>query len=97
MAFLQERDGWYTLQHFEQIKTLIRAKFFSLLDGHVLTEEECKDVLEGNIATEKQRKFFPRKHNMAKGALPPEEAAARRLRAALDGSARQSSWGRNAR
>jgi hypothetical protein len=66
--------------HIEGIKALLRHKFFTLLEGRVATEEECKNLLvtlpenpkhlHGPTYTRKVRK-----HNKAKGALPPEEAA----------------------
>ena len=30
----KERDGWYTTQAYERIETILRRKFFSLLEGH---------------------------------------------------------------
>ncbi|KAH9918126.1 RNA polymerase III transcription factor IIIC subunit-domain-containing protein [Fomitopsis serialis] len=77
-----ERDGWYSTEAFERIKTVLRHKFFSLLGGHVATREECEALLVPQEGTNKlpprptQRLRFG-KHNMAKGALPPEDAAVR--------------------
>ena len=77
-----ERDGWYTTHALERIKTVLRHKFFSLLLGHVATREECEALLVPQEGTDKlpqrhrQRLKFG-KHNMAKGALPPEDAAVR--------------------
>ena len=77
----QERDGWYTTHAFEQIKTVLRHKFFSLLEGHVATDEESRALLttsEGSARTaaaHRSSKLRPGKHNMAKGALRPEDAA----------------------
>lgn len=76
-----ERDGWYSTHAFERIKTVLRHKFFSLLGGHVATREECEALLvpqEGTNKlqpppTQRLRRFG--KHNMAKGALPPEDVA----------------------
>ncbi|GLB33609.1 putative RNA polymerase III transcription factor (TF)IIIC subunit [Lyophyllum shimeji] len=89
-----ERDGWYTAHAFERIKTVLRHKFFSLLEGHPATDEECRALLASNegsakatIAT-RSYKLRAGKHNMAKGALRPEDAAAMRLRAALDRNAK---------
>ncbi|ETW84234.1 hypothetical protein HETIRDRAFT_123874 [Heterobasidion irregulare TC 32-1] len=77
-----ERDGWYTTHQLERIKAVLRLKFFSLLEGHVVTDEECKKVLatpEG-LHTVKRTvgasRLRPGKHNMAKGALPADHAAA---------------------
>lgn len=76
----KERDGWYTTQAYERVKMVLRHKFFSLLDGHVATDEECQNLLaanEGSVkmtATRSQR-LRAGKHNMAKGALRPEDAA----------------------
>lgn len=75
-----ERDGWYTTHALECIKTVLRHKFFSLLHGHVATREECEKLLVPQEGTDKlPSKYRPRlkfgKHNMAKGALPPEDAA----------------------
>ncbi|TDL29471.1 hypothetical protein BD410DRAFT_24170 [Rickenella mellea] len=88
-----ERDGWYTTHAFERIKDVLRFKFFSLLDGHIATDEECVALLERKVGTaalgkEAQRKRAG-KHNMAKGALPVEDAAVARLRATLDSQARK--------
>lgn len=76
----QERDGWYSSHAFERIKAVLRHKFFSLLDGHVASDEECRTLLmtnEGSAKTVSTRNHRLRagKHNMAKGALRPEDAA----------------------
>lgn len=72
-------DGWYTSQAIEKIKIVLRHKFFQLLQGHVATEEECEALLNEppSKATMKTRapKLRMGKHNMAKGAMPPEELA----------------------
>ncbi|KAG9219138.1 hypothetical protein CCMSSC00406_0001548 [Pleurotus cornucopiae] len=84
-----ERDGWYTTHSLERIKTILRHKFFSLLDGYPATDEECVALLETQSGRERlASRHVPRpgKHNMAKGALRPEDAAALRLRATLDRS-----------
>ncbi|KAF8901692.1 RNA polymerase III transcription factor IIIC subunit-domain-containing protein [Gymnopilus junonius] len=87
-----ERDGWYTSHAFEQIKTVLRHKFFSLLEGYPPTDDECRALLvssEGSLKTsitQRSTKLRAGKHNMAKGALRPEDAAAMRLRATLDRS-----------
>ncbi|KAF8525363.1 RNA polymerase III transcription factor IIIC subunit-domain-containing protein [Gautieria morchelliformis] len=83
-----ERDGWYQSAHLEGIKAVLRHKFFSLLEGRVPTDEECtkllSDVSESrNYAHGSTYARKSRKHNKAKGALPPEEAAAARLRKVL--------------
>lgn len=85
----QERDGWYSTQAFERIKTVLRYKFFSLLAGHVATREECEALLVPQEGSDKPQtrpahRVRPGKHNMAKGALRPEDAAAQRLMATLD-------------
>jgi len=72
-------DGWYTSQAIERIKIVLRHKFFQLLQGHVATGEECEALLNEppSKATMKYRapKLRVGKHNMAKGAMPPEELA----------------------
>ncbi|TFK76103.1 hypothetical protein BDN72DRAFT_366699 [Pluteus cervinus] len=89
-----ERDGWYSNQSFERIKTVLRHKFFSLLEGHVATDEECRALLAANEGNTKainiirNQRIRTGKHNMAKGAMRPEDAAAVRLRAALDRNAK---------
>ncbi|KAG5654500.1 hypothetical protein H0H81_001141 [Sphagnurus paluster] len=89
-----ERDGWYTSHAFERIKTVLRHKFFSLLEGHPASDEECRALLTNNegstkaTVTSRSHKLRAGKHNMAKGALRPEDAAAMRLRAALDRNAK---------
>ncbi|KDQ64681.1 hypothetical protein JAAARDRAFT_234891 [Jaapia argillacea MUCL 33604] len=87
-----ERDGWYTTHAFEQIKTVLRHKFFCLLEGHIATDEECTALLSTDPAALKpattNRKLRYGKHNMAKGALPPEDVAAARLRATLERNAK---------
>ncbi|KAG6378461.1 RNA polymerase III transcription factor IIIC subunit-domain-containing protein [Boletus reticuloceps] len=90
---LQERDGWYSAHAFERIKIVLRHKFFSLLQGYVATQEECEALLEEGGAgkrtqTTRVKKLKYGKHNMAKGALRPEDAAAARLQAALERNAR---------
>ncbi|CAA7260151.1 unnamed protein product [Cyclocybe aegerita] len=86
-----ERDGWFLSHAFEQIKTVLRHKFFSLLEGHPATDEECRALLvasEGAAAkaslAHRSSKLRAGRHNMAKGAMSQEEAAALRLRATLD-------------
>lgn len=89
-----ERDGWYSAHALERIKTVLRHKFFSLLQGYVAAEEECEALLEQSggqkrtqvTRTGKRLKYG--KHNMAKGALRPEDAAAARLQATLERNAR---------
>jgi general transcription factor 3C polypeptide 5 (transcription factor C subunit 1) len=81
---LQERDGWYSTHAFERIKTVLRHKFFSLLQGYVATQEECEALLEEGAGPKKTqttrvKKLKYGKHNMAKGALRPEDAAVSRL------------------
>jgi general transcription factor 3C polypeptide 5 (transcription factor C subunit 1) len=81
IIYMQERDGWYTTSHFERIKAVLRHKFFSLLEGYIPSEEECHALLvpvsEGSnkVQGSGTRKLRPGKHNMAKGALRPEDAA----------------------
>lgn len=75
-----ERDGWYTTHALERIKAVLRHKFFSLLLGHIATREECERLLVPDEGTEKlpqrhRHRLKFGKHNMAKGALPPEDAA----------------------
>ena len=78
---MQERDGWYTTHTFEQIKAVLRHKFFSLLEGHQASDEDCRALLlagEGSIKSaiaNRSSKLRAGKHNMAKGALRPEDAA----------------------
>ncbi|KAI0643723.1 RNA polymerase III transcription factor IIIC subunit-domain-containing protein [Trametes meyenii] len=84
-----ERDGWYTAHALERIKVVLRHKFFSLLLGHVATQEECERLLVPDEGSSKlpqrhRTRLKPGKHNMAKGALPPEDAAAHRLMSTLE-------------
>lgn len=89
-----ERDGWYSSHAFERIKAVLRHKFFSLLEGHPATDEESRALLATNEGSAKStvsnrgHKLRAGKHNMAKGALRPEDAAAMRLRATLDRNAK---------
>ncbi|GJJ07427.1 hypothetical protein Clacol_001629 [Clathrus columnatus] len=74
-----DRYGWYLSSHFENIKTILRYKFFSLLEGQIPTDVECQKLLDTSHETGGS-KYGPtyrrtRKHNKAKGALPPEEEA----------------------
>lgn len=87
-----DRDGWYTTHALERIKMVLRHKFFSLLEGHVASDEECYALLEksdGHASYETRYVKRHGKHNMAKGAMRPEDAAAMRLRAILDKSAKE--------
>ncbi|THH32364.1 hypothetical protein EUX98_g1804 [Antrodiella citrinella] len=91
-----ERDGWYSSYAFDRIKNVLRHKFFSLLAGHVPTREECEALLVSSEGTEKTaarttHRLRPGKHNMAKGALRWEDAAAQRLTAALDQRLKEAS------
>jgi len=60
---------------------VLRHKFFSLLEGHPASDEECRALLvagEGSIKAaiaNRSTKLRAGKHNMAKGALRPEDAA----------------------
>lgn len=89
-----ERDGWYSAHALERIKTVLRHKFFSLLQGYVATQEECKALLEQGGSQKKTqttrlvKRLKYGKHNMAKGALRPEDAAAARLQATLERNAK---------
>ena len=77
---IQERDGWYTTHAFERIKAVLRLKFFSLLSGHIVTDQEVDNLLQGQANVEKPKpthRVRPSKHNMAKGALREEDAAVR--------------------
>jgi hypothetical protein len=81
LTIRKDKDGWYKTEPFEQIKIILRHKFYSLLDGYVATDEECNALLIPSAATGKvpvaphSRKARHHKHNMAKGALPMEDAA----------------------
>jgi len=74
-----ERDGWFTSRALERIKAVLRHKFFALLEGYVATDEECLKLLDQQEGTKVIRPFTrrsrPGKHNMAKGAMPVEDAA----------------------
>lgn len=78
-SVLQERDGWYTTHAFERIKAILRHKFFSLLSGHIPSRDECEALLMSQEGSARVVSRPPRlrfgKHNMAKGALPPEDVA----------------------
>ncbi|KAI0265130.1 RNA polymerase III transcription factor IIIC subunit-domain-containing protein [Gloeopeniophorella convolvens] len=86
-----ERDGWFSSHALERIKTVLRHKFFALLEGYVATEDECLKLLDQQDGVRAARPFArrprPGKHNMAKGAMPAEDAAALRLRATLERNA----------
>ena len=68
---------------FERIKTVLRHKFFSLNDfGVIVTREECEELLDrqengGSSMNKALRSLRSTKHNMAKGALRPEDAFVR--------------------
>jgi general transcription factor 3C polypeptide 5 (transcription factor C subunit 1) len=96
LTSLEDRNGWYTAAGLEAIKTILRHKFFSLLDGHVASDEECARLLVPTDETGRmpvplsQRRRRHGKHNMAKGALPPEETVAYRLQAQIEQGARKT-------
>jgi general transcription factor 3C polypeptide 5 (transcription factor C subunit 1) len=60
---------------------VLRHKYFSLLDGYVASDAECEALLvpaeeTGRVPVPLHlRKRRYGKHNMAKGALKPEDAA----------------------
>ena len=59
---------------------MLRHKFFSLLEGYVPTEEECIALLEQEPGGSRPlsihgKRLRAGKHNLAKGALRPEDAA----------------------
>jgi general transcription factor 3C polypeptide 5 (transcription factor C subunit 1) len=60
---------------------VLRHKFFALLEGYVATDEECLKLLDHQDGAKAARPFArrprPGKHNMAKGAMPVEDAAVR--------------------
>jgi len=62
---------------------VLRHKFFSLLEGHSASDEECRALLANGgsakaASTQRSQKLRAGKHNMAKGALRPEDAAVSR-------------------
>ncbi|KAF9246937.1 RNA polymerase III transcription factor IIIC subunit-domain-containing protein [Melanogaster broomeanus] len=61
-----ERDGWYSAQAFESIKTVLRHKFFSLLQGYVATQEECEALLEQGAGPKKTQTTRPKKLKAAR-------------------------------
>lgn len=63
---------------------MLRHKFYSLQEGHVASDAECAALLRPAEGAEKplpgmyeRRRPKHRKHNLAKGALRPEDAAVR--------------------
>lgn len=74
-----DRYGWYLQTQLENIKIILRHKFFSLLEGHIPTDAECQKLLDAKQESGSSKSTFTyrrvRKHNKAKGALPPEEQA----------------------
>jgi len=69
----------------ERIKIVLRTKFFTLLDGYPATDEACLKLLQEAeeagasaktaLASTTRHRHKIGKHNMAKGALRPEDAA----------------------
>jgi hypothetical protein len=60
----------------------LRHKFYTLLDGYVATDEECEALLipaedtgKVPVPPHERKARHSGKHNMAKGALRPEDAA----------------------
>ncbi|KAF7352970.1 hypothetical protein MVEN_01264400 [Mycena venus] len=98
-----ERDGWYPNYALERIKTVLRHKFFTALEGYPATDDECRQLLQASeklpsksakdMSSLRSVRLKIGKHNMAKGAMRPEDAAALRLRAALDKNAKASRGG----
>ena len=80
---MQDRNGWYTEAGLGRIKAVLRRKFFGMLDtGRPVTDAECADLLEEeyrptvhSMYNSLGRNLRKGKHNMAKGALAPEDAA----------------------
>jgi len=74
----------------ERVKVVLRHKFFTLLEGRIASDEECRKILD-DMPESRGAMHGPtyarsrrmRKHNRAKGALPPEEEAVARLRKVL--------------
>jgi general transcription factor 3C polypeptide 5 (transcription factor C subunit 1) len=103
LMLLQERDGWYANYALERIKTVLRHKFFTVLEGYPATDEECRQLLAASeklpsksakdMSSLRSVRLKIGKHNMAKGAMRPEDAAALRLRAALDKNTRARTQG----
>ncbi|KAJ6516097.1 RNA polymerase III transcription factor IIIC subunit-domain-containing protein [Mycena sanguinolenta] len=93
-----ERDGWYSTHALDRIKTVLRHKFFTVLEGYPATDDDCRQLLQAteNLPSKSAKdmsslrvvRLKTGKHNMAKGAMRPEDAAALRLRAALDTNAK---------
>ncbi|KAH7105723.1 RNA polymerase III transcription factor IIIC subunit-domain-containing protein [Auriculariales sp. MPI-PUGE-AT-0066] len=87
---VSERNGWYNETALARIKAVLRRKFFTMLEtGRVVPDTECTDLLDaevrpgGYINKNLIRPLRKGKHNMAKGALAPEDAAYQRLTAAI--------------
>jgi len=86
-------DGWFSSHAIEWVKIVLRHKFFSLLGGHVATDDECEALLVTEPGSKPSAPRLPNlrlgKHNMAKGAIPPEDLAAARLQATLQRNAKR--------
>ncbi|KDQ20732.1 hypothetical protein BOTBODRAFT_317063 [Botryobasidium botryosum FD-172 SS1] len=86
-----EMDGWYTEVCMERIRAILRRKYFGVLDGQIVTDEDCGDILarvgprrsmsQGRVVTTKKPRADRR--NRAKNVPGPEEITAARLRLAV--------------
>ncbi|KAF7355135.1 hypothetical protein MSAN_01429100 [Mycena sanguinolenta] len=51
-----ERDGWYTTHALDRIKTVLRHKFFTVLEGYPATDEDCLQLLQATENLAKQKR-----------------------------------------
>ncbi|KAH8830172.1 RNA polymerase III transcription factor IIIC subunit-domain-containing protein [Flagelloscypha sp. PMI_526] len=90
-------DGWYASGLYDQIRGVLRLKYFALREGRIISDEECRQTMLKSA--EKERSMVEvaresvgtgRKRNRpkAKGVLSKEDAAAIRLKSAMN-SARE--------
>ncbi|KZO98023.1 hypothetical protein CALVIDRAFT_496565, partial [Calocera viscosa TUFC12733] len=81
--------GWYTRVAWERLRAIARRKFGALLEGRVLPDSECADLLTDELPAarelkERGRVSRPKGHNLAMEPAAPEEEAEVRLRRRLE-------------
>lgn len=82
-ATLQIADGWYISGEFGLIKAVVRRKHFNLLQGKVISDNDCADLfVEGGLSSSNNiiriepastSKRFPRKSKSKRRPIAPEK------------------------
>lgn len=78
----QERDGWYPEEQYDQIRGVLRLKYFHLLEGRTISDEECREMMLESVEADRTLVSLAREKGTGKRSKPkargqanPEDAA----------------------